>query len=134
MLLTGRQAATVAEAPNFCPEELRRLRQVDACRYRIPALGISRLEYCTDRHVVDMLGLTDLHIARHAKVPMGKGIAGHEKYDSKYVLSLRPKYILVPELDPKRMSLPAQRDMWAQPEFLRLYRKDRCGYRRIDAE
>jgi hypothetical protein len=65
---------------------------------------------------------------------LGKGLAGHEKYDSKYVLSLRPKYILVPELDPKRMSLPAQRDMWAQPEFLRLYRKDRCGYRRIDAE
>jgi hypothetical protein len=93
---------------------------------KIAALGIGVLKYCTNRHVVDMLGLTDLHIARHAKVPMGKGLAGHEKYD--------PKYILVPELDPKRMSLPAQRDMWAQPEFLRLYRKDRCGYRRIDAE
>lgn len=101
---------------------------------KIAGLGIGVLKYCTNRHVVDMLGLTDLHIARHAKVPMGKGIAGHEKYDSKYVLSLRPKYILVPELDPKGMSLPAQRDMWAQPEFLRLYRKDRCGYRRIDAE
>ncbi len=101
---------------------------------KIAGLGIGVLKYCSNRHVVDMLGLTDLHIARHAKVPMGKGLAGHEKYDSKYVLSLRPKYILVPELDAKRMSLPAQRDMWAQPEFLRLYRKDRCGYRRIDAE
>ncbi len=81
-----------------------------------------------------MLGLTDLHIACHAKVPTGKGLAGHEEYDSAYVLSLRPKYILVPDMNKKGIILPAQRDVWAQPEFRRLYRKDACGCRLLDSE
>jgi len=101
---------------------------------KIAALGIGVLKYCPNRHVVDMLGLTDLHIARHAKAPMGKGLPGHEKYDSAYALSLRPRYILVGDRDKKGIVLPAERDMWAQPEFWRLYRKAECGYRLIDAE
>ncbi len=98
---------------------------------KIAALGIGVLKYCTNRHVVDMLGLTDLHIARHAKVPMGKGLAGHEKYDSVYVLSRQPRYICLRD---ELVIFPAQRDMRQQPEFQRRYRKDECCYRRIDSE
>lgn len=99
---------------------------------RVASLGIGVLKWCSNLHVIDMLGLTDLHIARHARVPMGAGLAGHEKYDSQYVLSQKPKYILVSPVDPKgkRIVLPAQLDMWRQPEFLMLYERDECGYRR----
>ncbi len=98
----------------------------------VASLGIGVIKWCTNLRVIDMLGLTDLHIARHAQVRMGAGLAGHEKYDSKYVLSRKPEYILVSPLVPgaKRIVLPAERDMWAQPEFLMHYEKDECGYRR----
>lgn len=100
---------------------------------RIAALGIGLLKWCSNRPVIDMLGLTDLHIARKSALPMGKGLAGHEKYDSTYVLSLKPKYIQVGPLTGRRSPvLPAEQDMWQQPEFLRMYERDECGYRRED--
>lgn len=98
----------------------------------VAALGVGLTRYCTNRTVIDMLGLTDLHIARHARVPMGAGLAGHEKYDSVYVLSRQPRYILIPPQDFKGIILPAVRDMWQQPEFRAKYRRDECGFRRID--
>ncbi|MCX8071161.1 MAG: hypothetical protein N3C12_01735 [Candidatus Binatia bacterium] len=116
----------VGASTNVCRCLLRKTTADD----RIAALGIGVLKWCSNRHIVDMLGLTDLHIARYSKVPMGGGLAGHEKYDSRYVLSLKPKYILLPPLEPHGLSLPAQRDMWGQPEFLEMYQKDECGYRR----
>lgn len=98
---------------------------------KIAALAIGLMKYCTNRHVIDVLGLTDLHIARNTKVPMGRGIAGHEKYDSVYVLSRQPRYICLRD---ELVIFPAQRDMRQQPEFQRRYRKDECCYRRIDSE
>lgn len=97
----------------------------------IAGLGVGVLKYCTNRTVIDMLGLNDLHIARYAHVPMGAGLAGHEKYDSAYVLSRRPRYILIPPEDFKGIILPAVRDMWQNPEFRKDYRPDECGFRRI---
>lgn len=43
---------------------------------------------------IDMLGITDPHIARRKMPGMGRGIAGHEKHDAAYVLDRRPSYIL----------------------------------------
>jgi len=49
---------------------------------------------------IDMLGLTDRHIA-HLPIPLGTGIPGHEKYDTAYVLARRPDYLVFPRLDPQ---------------------------------
>jgi hypothetical protein len=43
---------------------------------------------------IDMLGITDHHIARRAMPEFGSGIAGHEKHDMDYVLSRRPTYFI----------------------------------------
>ncbi len=43
---------------------------------------------------IDMLGITDRHIARRAMPAFGSGIAGHEKHDMDYVLSRRPTYFI----------------------------------------
>ena len=43
-----------------------------------------------------MLGLTDLHIAHREVANMGKGWAGHEKFDGQYILVQRkPTYLLL---------------------------------------
>lgn len=50
--------------------------------------------YYSKLRVIDMLGLNDEHIA-HRNIPtLGKGFAGHEKGDGKYVLSRKPDYIM----------------------------------------
>lgn len=65
------------------------------------ALGaVGRIPYYSDRVTIDMLGLTDVHIA-HLEVPLGSGIPGHEKYDTAYVLSRQPDYLVFPRLDPQ---------------------------------
>ena len=45
--------------------------------------------------VIDMLGLNDAHIGHTSTADLGKGRAGHEKGDGKYVLSRSPDYILM---------------------------------------
>lgn len=58
----------------------------------IPAGGMA---YYSQRPVIDMLGLNDLHIG-HLKVEsMGTGVAGHEKRDPLYVFDKKPDYVLV---------------------------------------
>lgn len=67
----------------------------------VVAVGaVGRIPYYSDRVTIDMLGLTDRHIA-HLPIPLGSGIPGHEKYDTAYVLARRPDYIVFPRLDPQ---------------------------------
>ena len=82
--------------------------------------------------VIDMLGLTDVHIA-HVQIPdAGRGRAGHEKGDGKYVLSKKPDFILMgnvavlprplTERDfPQHLSLRSEHEIWADPGFHRDY-------------
>ena len=58
------------------------------------AQAAGAMAYYSDRTVVDMLGLTDLHIAHIEVEDMGSSVAGHEKRDPAYVLSREPDYIL----------------------------------------
>lgn len=59
------------------------------------AVGI--IPYYTKFQTIDMLGLTDKHIA-HSKLKRVKGaVMGHEKHDPAYVLSRRPD-IIIPAL------------------------------------
>jgi hypothetical protein len=56
------------------------------------AAGI--IPYYTNRHSIDMFGLTDEHIA-HLNIPTTENsIVAHEKYDPHYILSQEPDYIV----------------------------------------
>jgi arabinofuranosyltransferase len=57
------------------------------------AKGAGAIAFYSERPVVDMYGLNDLHISHLNVVNMGKGKAGHEKSDPAYVLDRAPKYI-----------------------------------------
>jgi hypothetical protein len=60
----------------------------------LAALGAGAVAYYGQRPVIDLLGLTEKHIARIAVTDMGEGTAGHEKRDPAYVLrDRRPTYI-----------------------------------------
>jgi hypothetical protein len=48
-----------------------------------------------DVRIVDMLGLTDAHIAR-AGIHVPDGIPSHAKYDNVYVFERRPELVLIP--------------------------------------
>lgn len=60
----------------------------------VAAMGAGAIAYQSDRVVIDMLGLTDRHIAHMTVAGMGDGTPGHEKRDPAYVLDERmPTYI-----------------------------------------
>lgn len=60
----------------------------------IAAIPIGALGYWSDRYILDMLGLIDLHIAHLDTVKTGHAVIGHEKFDTRYVLQRRPDIIL----------------------------------------
>ena len=58
------------------------------------AKGAGAIAYYSQRPVLDIFGLNDVHIG-HLQVPtIGEGKAGHEKEDPQYVLDRHPDYIL----------------------------------------
>ncbi len=60
----------------------------------IAVTGAGAIAYYGQHPTIDMLGLTDRHIARVEVADMGAGTAGHEKRDPAYVLNVRrPTYI-----------------------------------------
>ncbi|HYO50721.1 MAG TPA: hypothetical protein VEW94_12795 [Chloroflexia bacterium] len=58
------------------------------------ALTAGAMAYYSDRRVIDMLGLNDLHIGHLEVETIGEAVAGHEKRDPAYVLGRKPDYIL----------------------------------------
>ena len=68
---------------------------------RIAAFAIGQLAYYSGFYTHDMLGITDAHIARLKMPGMGRGVPGHEKYDSNYTLTVvKPDVIVGAELLP----------------------------------
>lgn len=60
----------------------------------VAAMSAGAIAFYSERTTIDMLGLTDRHIARVVALEMGEGAAGHEKRDPAYVLDVRqPTYI-----------------------------------------
>jgi arabinofuranosyltransferase len=55
---------------------------------------IGAVGYYSDLYIHDMMGLVDAHIA-NKKTVLGKGWAGHEKHDGPYILSKKPTYLLL---------------------------------------
>jgi arabinofuranosyltransferase len=120
-------------------EPCQRLPQLTGPDDAIASAGIGLLKFCTGARVIDMLGLTDEHIAHRAMPDMGRGIQGHEKHDADYVLAQRPKFIVMPRADVARawgnawwLNLPAFREIWEHPVLQREYVPEIVGYRRKD--
>jgi len=88
-----------------------------------------------NRTVIDMLGLNDVHIAHSPgafRNAPGRGRAGHEKGDGRYVLSRSPDYILMGNvavlpfpIDEAKMEsklvLKSEHEIWDEPAFHRDY-------------
>jgi hypothetical protein len=51
------------------------------------------IPYYAQRPTIDIMGLTDEHIAHTTGQNLGTGVPGHEKTDPDYVLSRRPDII-----------------------------------------
>lgn len=77
---------------------------------------IGAVGYYSDRYVYDMLGLTDKYIARK-KTELGKGWAGHEKRDGKYILSKRPTYLLLGNIQTLDYKLDLKDPQFVKPEI-----------------
>lgn len=65
----------------------------------IAAGPIGAVSYYSGLKTLDMMGLTDRHIARSAAPRIGRGWVGHEKHDAAYILGLRPTYLLLGNID-----------------------------------
>ena len=78
--------------------------------------------YYSGLRCVDMLGLTDAHIAHRRTPDQGRGWVGHEKFDGAYVLSRRPNYVqLGSALGSEQPVFPSDHDLWRQPGFQTAY-------------
>jgi hypothetical protein len=70
-----------------------------------PAAGV--MPYYAERPIIDILGLTNAHIAHLSPETFGSGRAGHEKSDPDYVMQQQPDIIVY-----KGASL-----LWNHPDF-----------------
>jgi hypothetical protein len=98
----------------------------------LAANNVGALGYGSGLYVLDMLGLTDRHIA---KAPGKKvGIPAHESHDGRYVLDRKPDFIFygMPKRYPQPVSLaqlvrggyPSDMDLKKDPRFPREYAFD----------
>lgn len=108
----------VSLAPSFIPLRERRLVTAHLSRrnlggWKLAAEGLARelppgttialspvgyIPWRTGFVTYDILGLTDRHIARR-RMTFTEGYAGHEKHDGPYILSRRPDYLLLGNVD-----------------------------------
>lgn len=65
---------------------------------RIAAAPIGALGYFSERPILDLLGLTDAHIA-HVAMDPAIDRPGHQRHDGAYVLNRRPAFILLGNID-----------------------------------
>jgi arabinofuranosyltransferase len=99
----------------------------------VAALGIGALGYHSKARILDIVGLTDPVVARsRATTEETMDFPGHQRANTRYVLSKKPDYILIPEAGQNFFVLPALVELWDAPEFQRRYIFDPevNGYRR----
>ena len=100
----------------------------------IAAVPVGALAYESQLQTIDMLGINDEHIA-HRDLPLGLFAAGHEKYDTEYVLDRQPDIIILfdglssnpwTSTDYARLSgvfIPAVVDMFENPRTANEYER-----------
>jgi len=98
------------------------------------AVPIGAVAYYSGLRAIDMLGLTDAHIARRTMPEMGRGWAGHEKHDGPYVLGRRSTFLLLGNINVtpqpaeggiqylNQNVFEREQDLLRQPEFRAQYR------------
>lgn len=100
----------------------------------VAAGAIGALGYFTGLPVLDILGLTDPHIAHHRVGDRTDGlpIPGHARSDADYVFAARPDFLFVPKRGTGPVWIFALQDIWAHPDLDRFYVWDAAleGYRR----
>ncbi len=88
--------------------------------------------------IIDILGLTDAHIARSRaqEQPMGLPIPGHSRSDASYVMRRAPDFIFIPRRGQGPGLVPALHALWNHPELESSYVWDTelAGYRRRVAD
>ncbi len=96
---------------------------IDKSNFSIAVSTIGIVGYRLQGHtVIDLLGLTDSTVARHPEKPIKelKTTWKEEKYNSEYILSRQPDYILFStEFKP---SAPAEKALFLYSKFLDFYR------------
>ncbi|NOY88770.1 MAG: hypothetical protein GXO93_05175 [FCB group bacterium] len=100
-----------------------KLNEADTTNFSValPTIGIFGYKLL-GHDIIDMVGLTDSTIARHTEKPV-KGMSStwkEQKYNSKYILTRAPDYILFSTgIKP---SAPAEEALLLFPQFLNCYR------------
>jgi arabinofuranosyltransferase len=69
------------------------LREAVPEKATVATIPIGALGLYSERKILDLVGLTDLHLA-HLAIDTGRRVVGHEKYDYGYVLEQQPEVIL----------------------------------------
>jgi hypothetical protein len=109
----------------------------------IASMVVGAIPYYCDRETIDLLGLVDAHIARYGRI-RADAPAGHQKYDTDYVLARQPDFIfflsagmparpLFRTIDERRQWLDekgfALEDLVTDPRTLEryVYRAERLG-------
>jgi arabinofuranosyltransferase len=91
----------------------------------VACFGIGKLSYYNmDFDIIDMVGLTDRHVAQSTRtIPGTFVVPGHSRTDSDYILSRRPDVIMLPlALAPGALQIPAEVDLLANPRLPQDYR------------
>ena len=104
---------------------------------RLVASGaIGSLGFYSRLPILDVLGLTDPHIARAVVDDEGRGLPmpGHARSDADYVFAQAPDVIVIPKAGEGPVWVYAMQDLWAHPELARSYAWDDelVAYRRIE--
>jgi hypothetical protein len=101
----------------------------------VAALGIGAFGYHSRARILDIVGLTDSVVARsRANTDKTMNFPGHQRSNSRYVLSKNPDYILIPERGQAFFQLPAVVELWNDPAFQQryIYDPEIGGHRRRD--
>jgi arabinofuranosyltransferase len=85
-------------------------------RVALTSAGI--IPYFTDLCTIDMLGLSDPHIAREGVSIAGFGFPGHERFDNDYVLAHEPEWFVL-NVSPGEILTGAQPSLFHEMDLLR---------------
>lgn len=80
----------------------------------VACVPIGAVGYYSNLRVYDMMGLTDRHIARR-ELELGSGWAGHEKHDGPYILSKKPQFLLLGNIQVLDFPLPPDHPNFVRP-------------------